>query len=1042
MNIQLEQIEKYEAGSKIMRQKAEKIIAAGGVGLISETRANNFKTLVVENDKDFLIEMDIEDVEKTRCICQTNVNYGRCAHVLAFLIDLEKYLKSAKRSKVSPSELAASNFTNHFNFEERTVKYVNIRPKFLVSEQSGVSNMKIVIKFEGEREYKVTNIASVIEALVHNRSLEIVKKMQLISGEYRINSQTKKIIDIIRLNSEYQKAVKNSQLLETLELSALEIITILEGLEGQLVDINFTEGELTRPPINQVLSLEQKGKMIQISSQVNHKMQVIISNRLIKSYDKYYLLYKHQAELLEVLKPLASKDVKSIDIPLKYFEKFMLKSKIQLADLFELKSAPEFDAEMLERELTTNIYISNVSKSKVAIKVEFDYQDIAFGYDGFTTNENLTLVSRDLEQEAKILSLLEFSQYEMVATGEQLGYLITRNHKQTYQLLKTGIEQLRAHANVYVDEQVEAKLYNLDASAFTININHTSDLDFFEFDYELNDFSLEQVSELVNSYRKGEQFYILNDEAYIPLTDQNVLSQLTFISQMETEFTELDNKIPFYRYITLKKMSLDLFDDVNIDDLLEQKLAEIEQINVDTTTLHEVSVRDYQRTGMDWLKQLASFSLGGILADEMGLGKTLQVIGFLTDSKPEKTLIVVPKALMYNWAQELTKFAPNLKYTVINGTKSDRIKAIRENDSDIIITSYNMLRLDIEEYQQYEFDICVIDEAQTIKNPAVQVTKAVKKIKAKIKFALTGTPLENNLLDLWSIVDFINPYYLKTQNDFKKRFMQEESNLELLKFHLSPIILRRQKKDVLKELPDKIEAPVFCELAPKQKLVYASYVNDYHQQLSTIIANDAIANSQIEVLSLLTRLRQIACHPSLFLDEYDGDSGKSELLMELISENIENENKMLVFSQFTSFLKLVEKELQANEIDYYYLDGNTKAEERIKLVEDFNNDQTKVFLISLKAGGVGLNLTSASTVIHLDPWWNPQVESQATDRAHRIGQKKVVQVNKLITKGTIEEKIYLLQKEKKQLTDDILSLDSKMLTSLSTNEIIDLFTIE
>lgn len=1041
MKIQLEDIEKYEAGSKIMRKKATEIVASGGVGLISEIGSAKYKTAVVENSNDYILEVDLNDIYTTKCSCSTGKNYGRCQHVLAFLIDLQKYLNSDKRNTLSPEEVAAQNFSNHFNYEEKYVKTVNLRPKILISEQSNVSKMSLVIKFEGEREYKVADIATTIDCLANNKSLEIVKKMNLESGQYRINSQTKKIIDILKINSDFRHALKNSQLITEVELSSLDIISILEILEGQLVDINFTEGYLCKPPINQVLSIRKKNQNIEISSKFNHKMQEIIPSRLIKSFDKFYLLDESQSTLFDVIKPLASKNVNSINLPVKFYEKFMMKSKLQLEELFTIESDPEFNAPLIEKALTTNIYISHISNAKVAIKVEFDYEDIKFGFDGFTTSEELLLVKRDNEREQELLRILNISQYDMQMTGKDLGFLITKSHKQTYNLLTQTLPMIQKVANVYVDEDIENRIVNLDSNAFSVSLEQSENLDFFEFNYELDDFTFEEINEMIKAYRQGDNFFVLDDTKYIPFDDKLIMSQLTFIDQMQTEFKSLDEKIPFYRFITLKQMSTDLFNNVQIDEVLEQKLEEIDQISVDTNTLNEVTVRDYQQVGMNWLNQLHHFKLGGILADEMGLGKTLQVIGYLNQNYGKKTIIVVPKALMYNWAQEFKKFAPNIQYTVVDGTKSERVKLINKHEGDVIITSYNMLRLDIDSYDE-TFDICIIDEAQTIKNPSVQVTKAVKKIKSDIKFALTGTPLENNLIDLWSIVDFVNPHYLKTQADFKKRFVANDESTNLLKFHLSPILLRRQKKDVLKELPDKIETPVFCELSSKQKVVYASYVQDYHDRLTNLIESDMMATSQIEVLSLLTRLRQIACHPSLFLDDYDGDSGKMELLMELLEENIENNNKMLVFSQFTSFLKIVEKELKKNGISYYYLDGSTKAEDRIKLVEQFNSDQTSVFLISLKAGGVGLNLTSASTVIHLDPWWNPQVESQATDRAHRIGQKQVVQVNKLITKGTIEEKIYMLQQEKKQLTDDILSLDSKMLTSLSANEIIDLFTIE
>lgn len=1041
MGIKLEEIEQYEAGSKILRNKAEDLVKSESVGLITKVKDSVYKTVVVDGDKDHLIELDTLDIEATKCNCDTNKNYHRCQHVLAFLIDLQKYLNSPKRNKLTPSELITNNFKNHFNYEEAPLKIINLRPKFLISEESNVSKMSLVIKYEGEREYKVSDIISVVEGISNNHNIEVVKKMILVSNQYKLNTQAEKIVEILKINKSYRDAKEKSILINEVELSSLEIISILEILKGQLVDINFNEGMLLSPPINNVLYIKKVDNEIEISTKTAHKIQEIISGRLVKSFDKFYLLEEKQRQLFEILKPLIREKVKSLKLPIKYYEKFMMKSKSELEELFTIEADNEFEAPLLERELTTNIRISNINKSKVAILVEFDYEGIAFGYDGYTTCNELVLVKRDLELENQILSILDISKYDYQATGEKLGFLITKNHKQTFNLLTDIIPKLKEIASVYVDEDVQDRILNLNSQDFSVSFSQAKDNNFFEFDYELNDFSDEVLEELIKKYKIGDSFYVLDDSRYVPFDDEKILAQLMFINQMKSEFVAFDDKIPFYRFLTLKHITNDLFSKVEIDAILEEKLEQIQNKKVDSKTLTNVTVRDYQQIGMDWLNQLHYFKLGGILADEMGLGKTLQVIGYLNFHKNLKTLIVVPKALMYNWAQEFKKYAPDLSYTVVNGTKAERVKLIDNNENQIMITSYNMLRLDIDSYTQV-FDVCIIDEAQTIKNPSVQITKAVKKIKADLKFALTGTPLENNLMDIWSIVDFVNPHYLNSQSDFKKRFLSEDSNLELLKFHLSPILLRREKKDVLTELPAKIESPVFCSLTPKQKLVYSNYVHNYHNRLEQIINDGEMATNQLEVLSLLTRLRQIACHPSLFLEDYDGDSGKLDLLIELLMENIENNNKVLVFSQFTSFLKIVEKELKANDMSYYYLDGSTKAEERINLVEQFNNDDTNVFLISLKAGGVGLNLTSASTVIHLDPWWNPQVESQATDRAHRIGQKQVVQVNKLITKGTIEEKIYKLQQEKKQLTDDILSLDSKMLTSLNVDEIVDLFTID
>jgi len=346
--------------------------------------------------------------------------------------------------------------------------------------------------------------------------------------------------------------------------------------------------------------------------------------------------------------------------------------------------------------------------------------------------------------------------------------------------------------------------------------------------------------------------------------------------------------------------------------------------------------------------------------------------------------------------------------------------------------------MDIKLYEDIVFDYCIIDEAQNIKNYLAQNSKVIKEVKSKVRFALTGTPIENNLTELWSIFDFVMPEYLYTKEVFESKFVyKKECNLGELKSLIKPFLLRRTKKEVLKELPDKIEKKFLVEMTTVQKSIYKSYIK---------IARDKMKNNdggKIEVFSYLTRLRQICLDPSLVVDEYTGGSGKIKIATELIQKHVDQEGKVLLFSQFTSVLKNIGKNLTEIEIPYFYLDGKTKSKDRIKLVNEFNNSRDGlVFLISLKAGGTGLNLTSANLVIHFDPWWNPAVENQATDRAHRIGQRNVVEVIKLVAKGTIEEKIILLQENKKDLIDSVITgelTNSDALGKLTKEELMEIF---
>ena len=432
-------------------------------------------------------------------------------------------------------------------------------------------------------------------------------------------------------------------------------------------------------------------------------------------------------------------------------------------------------------------------------------------------------------------------------------------------------------------------------------------------------------------------------------------------------------------------------------------------------------------------------NFGGILADEMGLGKTIQIIAFLLYKKGKKSLVVTPTSLIYNWKEEFEKFVPDLKIGIIHGSKSSRNKILENKDEyDILITTYGTIKNDIDFYKSEVFDYCIIDEAQNIKNPKAQNTKVIKEIKAKVKFALTGTPIENSLVELWSIFDFIMPGYLFDEKKFKQKFVnRSEREIDELKSLINPFILRRLKRDVITELPEKIEKKYYVPMTTEQKLAYKNYMKEVRLKLKTG------EDDNITIFSYLTRLRQICQDPILVNKDYTGDSGKLNVALEIIEEVIKEDNKILVFSQFTSVLKKIEEELNKRNIVSKYLDGSTRAKERIRLVSDFNESkESGVFLISLKAGGTGLNLTSAKFVMHMDPWWNPAIEDQATDRAHRIGQKNVVEVIKLIAKDTIEEKVVQLQEEKREIINSVMSDDSlniNNISKLTNEEILELF---
>lgn len=596
-----------------------------------------------------------------------------------------------------------------------------------------------------------------------------------------------------------------------------------------------------------------------------------------------------------------------------------------------------------------------------------------------------------------------------------------------------GLENLNKETNdEYSDENI------------TITPNITLDISqsrngYMGMKLDIEGVDSNEYREIFSSYKNNNRLYRMKNGAYLDLKDKDIEQAFKLIDILNI-YNDFDNmKIPNNKAIYLEKLiedeDLSFVNGSKYISNVIKKFDKVKSKNYEIPKDLNATLRDYQVSGFEFFKTLSDYQFGGILADEMGLGKTIQTIAFLLSNKDKKSIVITPTALIYNWKNELEKFAPTLKVGLLHAAKSEREKILDNIDNyDVILTTYTTYKNDIDKYKNINFDYCIIDEAQNIKNPDAIITKAIKNVNAKVKFALTGTPIENNLMELWSIFDFIMPGYLYNKSKFKSIFVNNDKNVIELKNLIKPFILRRTKKEVITELPDKIEQKIIIDLEKEHKRAYKGYVN--------LITRKIKENNQdnITVFSYLTKLRQLCLSPELMVKNYQGKNSKLDVLINIINDS--SDEKILVFSQFTKVLEVIGKRLNEENILYSYLDGKTSAKDRVKLVEEFNTNNNKVFLISLKAGGTGLNLTSANIVVHFDPWWNPAVEDQASDRAHRIGQKNVVNVIKLIAKGTAEERVINLQETKKELIEDVINgnLDnSSTLKNLSKDDIIDLF---
>lgn len=618
--------------------------------------------------------------------------------------------------------------------------------------------------------------------------------------------------------------------------------------------------------------------------------------------------------------------------------------------------------------------------------------------------------------------------------------------------LEAGLKELTEHYEVYVSKDLkDVKIIKKTRIESQFGIGRDNIL---SYQFNIDGIDKKEISNLLDAVKLKKKYYRLKNGNYMNIEENKDLEKIgNFIEELELKKEDLGKeKIEISKYKSLQIERLveeEQLDFVKLDHNFEKLICNFNQyknLEIDLPKSDLKVLRDYQEIGVKWLTTISACGFGGILADEMGLGKSIQSIMYiklkLRENKDSKFLIVVPTSLIYNWENEFQKFEKNISILLVNGPKEKRMDLLKK-DYQVIITSYGLLRQDIDVYKEIHFDTCIIDEAQNIKNLNTEVAKACKEIRADIKIALTGTPIENSILELWSIFDFIMPGYLSNLSKFKRLYSAKEIEenpglLYELNKQIAPFILRRKKKDVLKDLPEKLENQVLVELDDYEKKLYIGEQIRTKELIEETIQKEGFMKSQILILSLLTKLREICIDPRLIVDKETRVSSKLKTLLEILKGSISNGHKILVFSQFASALNLIRQELDQEEISYYYLDGSTPSKRRAEMANAFNIDETSVFLISLKAGGTGLNLTSADIVIHVDPWWNPQVENQATDRTHRIGQKKVVEVIKLVAKGTIEEKIIELQNKKKNLSDQIIEgeeRDQIILSKLTEKEL-------
>jgi SNF2 family DNA or RNA helicase len=1056
---------------------------------------NRVISAVVYGTYPYTVEIELDeddDVESYSCECKAFSSiFGACKHVVAVMLYANDYFDK-KYDKATFIEEHNTFMQGSVNLSEKDVFLpiselgIDFRRKTrkvnLWLEQSIVlgtphkpSYMQIECKIGEQRPYKVKDFYSLFEAMDKNKSLYFGKSFTFRPDTMYFSGIEKEVLEFLknllykeRIEREfrdpygyfsdrgYQSVKANTIILiednmkkyfDIVKDSGIPI-NISGHIGGQCKIYKDFEINMGIKEVDGLLVLEADySKDIKIMA-LTKDFQLVLD-----PYTKsLYRVPEEKAKLLERIHKIRLQKKNPVFlVGKKEQEQFIRNFLKPNKDKLKVQVDKSLEEKMTQKELVAKIYF-DVLKNGISANLEYSYGERVLNPLSDESQQTYVFYMRDFEKEEMILDLIK-----SLGMYENNGKLILDDEEKIVELIEGRIEELKQLAEVYYSEDFK-KIQVRQIKKIRMGVRLNSETNLLEFDFDIDDFDDSELNKLFHNLKEKKKYYRLKDGSLLKIDNAQLANASRLISDLSLDTRKFKSGIldipanralfvdnflnerkmtDFVQNDGFKKLVEDITHPQDMEFHLDEGISEV--------------LRPYQRFGYKWLKTLSHYGFGGILADDMGLGKTLQVLVFIDEERKKDKrpcLVVAPTSLIYNWKAESDKFMPSLKVSVIHGTKAERKLLLESSkESDIIVTSYGSLKRDIARYQKIDFSYIFVDEAQHIKNPNTLNANSVKSIKAKGYFAMTGTPIENSLTELWSIFDFIMPGYLMSHNSFVNKFEKpivhknDMEKLNLLSRFIRPFVLRRLKREVLQELPEKIESKVIADMTKEQRKIYAAYLKQAQGEIANEIKERGFDRSKIKILALLTRLRQICCHPAMFVENYKGGSGKLETLLEIIEASIASGHRLLLFSQFTSMLEIIGKALKESGKSYFYLDGSTKAKDRIDMVNRFNNGEREMFLISLKAGGTGLNLTGADMVIHYDPWWNPAVEDQATDRAYRIGQTKAVQVFKIITKGTIEEKIFELQEKKRGLINNVIQPGENLLTKLREEEIRELFQI-
>lgn len=1065
----------YERGLRVYQQglvedvKAilQKDTVAVSANILSSKQLEYYRTELIYNFK-------TKELEETYCDCPAFYEYaGLCKHCLALALKYNRMVNEGAfpflppadgQRQTSPAlQLAmkqkATKAANRYQNKAKQVlsEPVQLIPILERSNQNGQWSVQFKIGTSAHY-YVLKNLSQFVSDLEQKNAVSYGKKLSFVHTREAFASHAQPLLDLIVEHILMERNFRQklygyyyggSQTKRDILLTAANLFRLLHAMPDGEIFVNsqttYTITEVSAPSLP--ISLQAKKGGYQLTLPPLQLLQDGKQCCLVQD-GCFTFCSAEFAEAVQVIMELSAVERQQshfvAEADLKAFCATILPALMKCSNI-ELQGKLEGLKAYRPEPCQLRVYLDD-DGFHILCRAEAWYGQQKFFLHEQEPKETL----RDFEAEYGLRFVLE--QYFPAWNSYGELYFPNKDDACLYRLLTEGMAHIGQLAELYLSDRMK-RIQVQPQPRLRIGVRINGGL--LDMDIDAERLPKQELQGLLDSYRQRRKYYRMKNGDFLQLEDGSLTTLAELADGLEVSEHALAQghiQAAVYQAYYVDQVlreggeRLTVQRDLNFRSMI-RTLKYYEDSDDEVPAGLTTSLRQYQQTGYQWLMTLTRMGLGGILADDMGLGKTVQIIAMLLAHQEKllqkPALIITPASLVYNWESEIHRFAPALTVCSVTGTAAERHQLLQQTPAQIWLTSYDLLKRDVAYYTQ-TFSFCIIDEAQNIKNHSTKAAKAVKAIQSDNRFALTGTPIENRLSELWSIFDFLLPGILGRYEAFRQRYEtaivqeQDEVALKRLQKMIQPFFLRRLKQDVLKDLPEKIETIVYSKMETAQRELYIANLQRVLDGLQK--KSDAeVQSEKLQILAELTRLRQLCCDPALLYENYNGGSAKLDTCMELLDNALQSGSKVLVFSQFTTMLDRIRQRLETQHITSFTLTGATSKEKRAELVQRFNqNDEASVFLISLKAGGTGLNLTAASVVIHVDPWWNAAAQDQATDRAHRIGQKQVVNVFQLITKNTIEEKIQALQAQKLALSYSVIGAQGMSIASLNKDEILEI----